>query len=84
MMITILEEDIETANAEPCRNPLTAALQRVTGTPWKMTNLPFALETVKPHRIVVLTPEAMSRLESYKQGDTFTPFEFDADLLQPR
>ena len=80
MRITVSSEDIAAAGPGIISNPIACALQRATGTKWRVWNGEMAYELLPPYRAVPLPLKVQQMWDDCVDFRQMTPFSFDVDL----
>ncbi|MDF2439038.1 MAG: hypothetical protein JWN98_22 [Abditibacteriota bacterium] len=80
MRITVSSEDIAAAGPGIISNPIACALQRATGTKWRVWNGEVAYELLPPYRTVTLPLDVQQIWDECVDFRHMTPFSFDVDL----
>ena len=83
MRITVSSEDIAAAGPGIISNPIACALQRATGTKWRVWNGEMAYELLPPYRAVPLPLEVQQMWDDYADFREMPPFSFDLELEEP-
>ena len=83
MRIYVSSQDIAAAGPGIISNPIACALQRVTGTKWRVWNGETAYELLPPYRAVALPDEVQQIWDEYADFREMPPFWFELELEAP-
>jgi hypothetical protein len=83
MQIFVSPEDIRGAGPGIIQSPIARALQRVTGTKWRVWNGEVAYELLPPYRAVPLPSEVQDLWDEYADLRELPPFSFEVELEEP-
>lgn len=83
MRIYVSSEDIAAAGPGIISNPIACALQRATGTKWRVWNGEMAYELLPPYRAVQLPIEVQQMWDEYADFRDMPPFWFELELEAP-
>jgi hypothetical protein len=83
MQIYVSPEDIRGAGPGIIQSPIARALQRVTGTKWRVWNGEVAYELLPPYRTVALPDEVQFMWDEYPDLRDLPPFAFEIELEEP-
>lgn len=78
MQITVTPEDIEAVRGQTGQDPITHALQRATGSCWRLSKFDIAVELAKPFRCCLLDKGVYQRWQQYIKIGVIEPFTFQA------
>lgn len=80
LTIEVRSADIEGSQKYGLDDPVLVALQRITGTLWRMSEYGVALEIMAPARVLFLRGGTLERWRTYQTTRTMMPFEFVAEF----
>lgn len=80
LTIEVTATDIEGSQKYGLDDPVLFALQRSTGTLWRMSEYGVALEIMAPARVLFLRGEALERWRTWQATRVMPPFEFVAEF----
>jgi hypothetical protein len=76
----VSRQDFADAKKFQLRSPLLMALQRWTGTLWRLHDGGYLLEAMHPFRACQLSPVLIQTLEEYGQTESLYPFIVELEL----
>lgn len=79
LKLTTTKEDINKSIRFKVCNPILYALQRTTGTLWRMYDDGLLVEVMEPFRAYQLPLEALKQYEAFEAGADITPFECELE-----
>jgi hypothetical protein len=80
--IQVTKQDISEAKGSRLNDPLMHALERATGSPWRMSEvIGMVLELAEPNRLIRLQPDVLEQWRTYRSDGMCQPFKFEAELI---